>query len=131
MACRVLITGVLGTIGRVLKDECLSRGHTTFGCDLYHSTDEYGFSLRSDVEAPGYARCDVTRYRQLERVFETFGPFDFVYHCAAEFGRWNGEDFYEALWRTNAIGTKNIIRLQETLGFKLCSNLPQAHALVT
>ena len=47
------------------------------------------------------------------------GPFDYVYHCAAEFGRWNGEDFYEILWRTNAIGTKNIIRLQERLGFRL------------
>ena len=32
----------------------------------------------------------------------TLGPFDYVYHCAAEFGRWNGEDFYETLWRTNA-----------------------------
>jgi len=34
-----------------------------------------------------YARCDVGNYRQLERVFEKMGPFDFVYHTAAEFGR--------------------------------------------
>ncbi len=47
------------------------------------------------------------------------GPFDHVYHAAAEFGRWNGEDFYETLWRTNAVGTKNVIRLQERLGFRL------------
>ena len=47
------------------------------------------------------------------------GPFDYVYHLAAEFGRWNGEDFYDTLWRTNAVGTKNVIRLQEKLGFKL------------
>ena len=66
-----------------------------------------------------YARCDVGDFRQLERVFERCGPFDYVYHCAAEFGRWNGEDFYETLWRTNAIGTKNIIRLQERLRFHL------------
>ncbi len=51
--------------------------------------------------------------------FERCGPFDCVYHCAAEFGRWNGEDFYEQLWRTNAVGTKNIIRLQERLNFRL------------
>ena len=75
-----------------------------------------GFSLRTDVEDPLYARCDVGEFRQLERVFETLGPFDYVYHCAAEFGRWNGEDFYETLWQTNAIGTKNVIRLQERLG---------------
>jgi dTDP-glucose 4,6-dehydratase len=61
----------------------------------------------------------VSEYRQLERVIRQLGPFDLVYHAAAEFGRWNGEDFYETLWRTNAIGTKNVIRLQEQLGFKL------------
>ena len=64
-------------------------------------------------------RCDISDYRQLSRVFEDLGPFDYVYNCAAEFGRWNGEDYYENLWRTNAIGTKNIIRLQEKFGFKL------------
>jgi len=88
-------------------------------CDLAHQPDEIGFSLRTDVETPLYARCDVGEFRQLERVFEHTGPFDYVYHCAAEFGRWNGEDFYETLWRTNAIGTKNVIRLQERLKFRL------------
>ncbi|MEK9137458.1 MAG: NAD(P)-dependent oxidoreductase, partial [Bacteroidota bacterium] len=52
-------------------------------------------------------------------VFDAMGPFDYVYNLAAEFGRWNGEDFYETLWRTNAVGTKNIIRLQERLKFRL------------
>jgi dTDP-glucose 4,6-dehydratase len=61
----------------------------------------------------------VGEFRQIERVFERMGPFDYVYHCAAEFGRWNGEDFYETLWRTNAVGTKNLIRLQERLKFRL------------
>jgi len=88
-------------------------------CDLHHQPDEVGFSLRSDTETPLYARCDVGEFRQLERVFDRLGPFDYVYHCAAEFGRWNGEDFYETLWRTNAIGTKNVIRLQERLRFRL------------
>jgi dTDP-glucose 4,6-dehydratase len=84
-----------------------------------HQPDELAFSIPSDVLAPGYARCDVGEFRQLERLFEQSGPFDYVYHCAAEFGRWNGEDFYEALWHTNAIGTKNIIRLQEKYRFRL------------
>ena len=35
------------------------------------------------------------------------------------FGRWNGEFFYEKVWKSNAIGTKNIIRLQERDRFKL------------
>lgn len=45
--------------------------------------------------------------------------FDLVYHLAAEYGRWNGEDFYENLWQTNVIGTKHIIRLQENHKFRL------------
>ena len=116
---RILVTGGLGTVGAGLIKELRSRDHQVVSCDLYHQPDEIGFSLRTDVERPVYARCDVGEFRQIERVFERTGPFDYVYHCAAEFGRWNGEDFYETLWRTNAIGTKNIIRLQERLKFRL------------
>ncbi len=116
---RILVTGGLGIVGTGLIKELRSRGHHVVSCDLHHQPDEVGFSLRTDVENPLYARCDVGEFRQIERVFERMGPFDYVYHCAAEFGRWNGEDFYETLWRTNAVGTKNIIRLQERLGFKL------------
>jgi len=116
---RILVTGGLGTIGAGLIKELRARGHHIVSCDLYHQPDEIGFSLRTDVKVPLYARCDVGEFRQIERVFERTGPFDYVYHCAAEFGRWNGEDFYETLWRTNAIGTKNIIRLQERLKFRL------------
>jgi dTDP-glucose 4,6-dehydratase len=45
--------------------------------------------------------------------------FDYVYHLAAEYGRWNGEEYYENLWQTNVIGTKHMIRLQEKLGFRM------------
>jgi dTDP-glucose 4,6-dehydratase len=116
---RILVTGGLGIVGTGLVRELRSRGHHVVSSDLHHQPDEVGFSLRTDVSTPLYARCDVGEFRQLERVFERMGPFDFVYHCAAEFGRWNGEDFYETLWRTNAVGTKNMIRLQERLKFKL------------
>lgn len=115
----ILVTGGLGTVGAGLIVELRGRGHHVVSCDLRHETDEIGFSVGSDVKLPLYARCDVGEFRQIERVFEKMGPFDYVYHCAAEFGRWNGEDFYETLWRSNAIGTKNIIRLQERLGFRL------------
>ena len=115
----ILVTGGLGTIGAGLVKELRKRGHHVISCDLAHQPDEFGFSVRTDVEKPLYARCDVGEFRQIERVFDKLGPFDYVYHCAAEFGRWNGEDFYETLWRTNVIGTKNIIRLQEQLKFRL------------
>jgi dTDP-glucose 4,6-dehydratase len=44
---------------------------------------------------------------------------DYVFHAAAEYGRWNGEDHFENLWRTNAVGTKNLLIAQKKLGFRL------------
>ena len=119
MSKKILVTGGLGTIGTGLVNELSSRGHDVYSIDLMHGENQIGFSLRTDVPKPRYARCDVGEYRQLERIFDTWGPFDFVFHCAAEFGRWNGEDHYEQVWRSNAVGTKNVIRLQEKHGFRL------------
>lgn len=116
---KILVTGGLGIIGSGLVRELRQRDHEVRSCDVAHQPDEVGFSLDNAPKGGSYARCDVAEFRQLERVFEELGPFDLVYHCAAEFGRWNGEDFYETLWRTNAVGTKNVIRLQERLGFRL------------
>jgi len=96
----------LGFIGSNLVPELKKRGHDVWVCDLSHS------------EGPNYMRCDVSKYRQLERVFKAH-DFDYVYHLAAEYGRWNGEDYYENLWLTNVVGTKNIIRLQEEKKFRM------------
>ena len=103
---KILVTGALGTIGHVLTRELKRRGYDVWSCDLQHYHTEK------------YFRCDVANYRQLSRIFDNH-KFDYVYHLAAEFGRWNGEDYYDTLWETNVIGTKNIIRLQEKLGFRL------------
>jgi dTDP-glucose 4,6-dehydratase len=103
---KVLVTGALGTIGHVLTRELQRRGNNVWSCDLQHYHIEK------------YYRCDVGNYRQLSRIFDEH-KFDYVYHLAAEFGRWNGEDYYDILWKTNVIGTKNIIRLQEKHNYKL------------
>jgi len=116
---RILLTGGAGTIGRKLAEVLREQSHEVVSFDLMHSEDQKGFSLRSDVEKPSYVRGDIGEYRQIERVFKEMGPFDYVYNLAAEFGRWNGEDYYEQLWRSNAVGTKNVIRLQQQLGFRL------------
>lgn len=102
----VLVTGGLGTVGTFLVDELRSRGHDVWMCDRFHHHD------------PQYLRCDVAEYRQLEHIFDHH-QFDYVYHLAAEFGRWNGEDFYEDLWSSNAIGTKNLLRMQEKHRFRM------------
>ena len=103
---KVLVTGGLGFIGSNLVPELIKRRHEVWVCDLGHSED------------PNYIRCDTSKYRHLERIFEQHN-FDYVYHLAAEYGRWNGEDYYENLWLTNVTGTKNIIRLQERKQFRM------------
>lgn len=119
---KILITGILGVIGSKLKDELIINGHDVFGLDLFHTNAIYGHGLGKVVN-DNYFRCDISEYRQLEKIISYVNP-DIVYNCAAEFGRWNGEHFYEKVWKSNAIGMKNIIRLQEDKGFKLvhCSS---------
>jgi dTDP-glucose 4,6-dehydratase len=116
---KILVTGGMGVVGSALVKQLRAKGHHVVSCDLFHQHDEIGFSLRTDVPDANYVRCDVGEFRQLQRLFDAAGPFDYVYHCAAEFGRWNGEDFYENLWKSNAVGTKHVIRLQEKFKFRL------------
>jgi dTDP-glucose 4,6-dehydratase len=103
---KVLVTGGAGFVGSNLVLELKKRGHEVWVCDLLHSDKDK------------YVRCDVGKYRQVERLFDEH-DFDYVYHAAAEYGRWNGEDFYENLWVTNAVGTKNLLRIQEKKRFRL------------
>ena len=105
MSC-ILVTGGLGNVGSGLVKVLRAKGHDVWICDLPHHHDRQ------------YFRCDIREYRQLERIMSQ-RQFDYVYNLAAEFGRWNGEDYYENLWRTNVVGTKHIIRLQEKLKFRL------------
>ena len=103
---KILVTGGRGFIGSNLVRELTRRGYETWSCDVMHA------------EGPRYLRCDVGKYRQVERMLHD-QRFDYVYHAAAEYGRWNGEDYYENLWVTNAVGTKNVLRLQQKQQFRL------------
>lgn len=103
---KVLVTGGAGFIGTNLVIELRDRGHEVTALDLYNT------------EREDYVRADIRNYRQLENAFEG-RKFDYVYHLAAEYGRWNGEAYYENLWETNVIGTKHVLRLQEKLGFRM------------
>jgi len=106
MILKILVTGSKGTLGAPLVKKLIKQGHEIWQCDLAHQRDE------------NYIRADISNYRQLERVFEA-NDYDYVYHLAAEFGRINGEEYYDTLWQTNVIGTRNILEWQKKKGFKL------------
>lgn len=102
----ILVTGGLGTVGKVLVHTLRARGHVVKVSGLEHAHME------------DYVRCDIGSYMQLARLFEG-QTYDYVYNLAAEFGRWNGEDYYDRMWQSNVVGTKNLIRMQERHGFRL------------
>lgn len=102
----ILVTGGKGFIGTNLTKELRSRGHEVWTCDVTQSED------------PRHFKADVYAYQQMESLLRR-QRFDTVYHLAAEYGRWNGEDHYDNLWRTNVIGTKNMLRLQEQHRFRM------------
>ena len=102
----MLVTGGKGFIGTNLTVELRRRGHDVWTYDLLQGEDSK------------HLKADVSVYQQIDTIFRKH-KFDYVYHLAAEYGRWNGEDHYENLWRTNVIGTKNMLRLQEQHRFHM------------
>lgn len=106
---KILVTRGAGFIGTDLCNELRNRGHNVFAIDLCNNGRDK------------YERCNVMNFRQIEIIFEKYGSFDFVYYLVAEYGRWNGEAYYEDLWMTNTIGTKNMLGLQEKMKFRMIS----------
>jgi dTDP-glucose 4,6-dehydratase len=102
----ILVIGSQGTVGCPLVRELRKRKHEVVTADTRHGKES------------SHLRCDISKYRQVEKLFDE-GSFEYVYNLAAEFGRKNGEDYYEQLWETNVIGLKNILRLQEQKKFRL------------
>ena len=101
----ILVLGSEGTVGRPLSAELEKRGHTVFRSDSRHT------------DRVRYTRCDISEFRQLANLFGR--QYDYVFNLAAEFGRKNGEDYYEDVWKTNAIGLKHILSLQRDRRFRL------------
>lgn len=104
---KILVTGGTGTLGKPLVEKLRNEGNEVYVCSPFHTSEKNHF------------RGDVSEFREIERLFREIKDIEYVYHLAAEFGRNNGEDYYEQLWKTNVIGTKNIIRIQEKLKFKM------------
>lgn len=106
----IVVTGALGTLGRPLVKKLIEQEHRVFEIDLMNNG------------GARYFRADISNYRELINALsiieswckqQTGEGIHYVYHLAAEFGRMNGEIYYDKLWGTNAVGTKNILEAQK------------------
>ena len=56
---KILVTGVLGTVGTLLKQRLTEKGYEVFGVDLKHAPGEAGFVQAMSSETADYCRCDI------------------------------------------------------------------------
>ena len=92
---KILVTGSKGTLGVPLVVELKRRGHEVWQCDLQHQRDE------------NYIRADVSKYRQLERVFEQ--EYDYVYHLAAYAAEGLSHFIKRFNYNNNLVGSVNLL----------------------
>lgn len=89
---RLLITGINGTIGQVLKG-AFQEVHDIYGLD------------RAGPFSDRILLANIAEYKQIAQVFERFSPLDCIIHLA-------GDPRVEASWESvlvaNIIGTRNI-----------------------
>ena len=101
----ILVIGSRGTIGRKLTTELRYKGHAVYEADDKH------------CDLDRYARVDIREYRQVAKLWNC--KPDLVYMLAAEFGRHNGELFYEQCWSTNVIGGRHVMEACVANGTRL------------
>jgi len=104
---KILLTGGLGFIGRMLKVKLQAKGHEVIALDL--QVRDYD----------DYVRADVTEFLDLWRTAKTFDKFDYVVHMAGEVGRLVGEEHPHKMIRVNDIGTLNVIHICMEMGSNL------------
>ena len=102
----VLVIGSAGTIGKPLVRELRRRGRVVREADLQHGG------------SPDVIRTDIAESRQVDVLLDSVRP-EYVYNLAAEFGRHNGERYYEQCWRTNVIGGRHVMEACARRGIKL------------
>lgn len=99
MAIRALITGIRGFTGQYMTAELLQAGYEVFG--LAHGTQGVTPPGVKDIVA-----CDLDDQASLSAAFEAMQP-DVVIHLAAIAFVAHGDA--NAIYRTNVIGTRNLL----------------------
>jgi nucleoside-diphosphate-sugar epimerase len=98
---KALITGGAGFFGTVLKQYLSEKGAESIIYDLVPDTDR----VKNTVAVQG----DLCNESQLEACFRQYGPFDVVYHLAAQLAH-NVKD-KNFLWQSNVEGTRRLAEM--------------------
>jgi nucleoside-diphosphate-sugar epimerase len=97
---RILITGINGLIGNVLRD-ALRQNHEVYGLDR-----EGEFSDR-------VVSADISDYGQVARVVQQFSPLEAIVHLA---GNPKVDASWESVLKSNIIGTRNVFEAAREFG---------------
>ena len=103
---KALITGGAGFFGTVLKQYLSEKGAESIIYDLVPDTDR----VKNTVAVQG----DLCNESQLEACFRQYGPFDVVYHLAAQLAH-NVKD-KNFLWQSNVEGTRRLAEMSVKRG---------------
>ena len=99
---KLLITGINGLIGRVLRDP-LGKSFEVYGLDLTPPFPDRVF------------QADIADARQVSRVLDRLGPVQFVIHLAAHAAV---DTAWEPVLRVNIQGTRNLYEAARVSGVK-------------
>ncbi len=105
---RSLVTGAAGYFGGILARTLCDRGVEVVSLD------------RLDDPEPDprivYAKADLRVPAEVRKVFETHGPFETVFHCAAVMGHERPDP--RDLWESNVDGTRHVADLSAETGVR-------------
>lgn len=96
---KILITGGLGFLGTYLTNHLLKKNYTIVIFDKLIPAEK--------TKKVIYFNGNVLSKSDLKEVFTKYGPFNSVYHLAADLP--NKSQNSDKLWRTNTLGTINTI----------------------
>jgi len=117
---RCLVTGGAGFIGSTLVDELLKRGHEVSVIDNESSESHEHFYKNSKAY---YHRTDICDYESVLKIFSAYlnchiGPFDCVFHLAAESRIQPTLEDPQRACQVNFLGTCNILQAARETGVK-------------
>lgn len=108
---KILVTGASGLLGLELVRHLGSRGYNVVG--TYNSNPKLTDRSYKNL------KCDVGNAGSIASLAEKIGKVNVIFHCASMTGIDKCEKNREECWRTNVLGTRNIVDLTKKNKAKL------------